>query len=253
MALDGADAARAGGLANIRAERADEVLSFLVDDGRAMRLRRPAAYISTELALELFTRVRDQIAASEAERPWLTGVTSLALARALAVPEPKLVRVLAAFVEDGAIAYRNGYYASPDFVPRLTAEQKAFFESLFAGGEASSNVPLDFERVREAFRGSRVSDVAVAFETLVESRALVRIGDAVYRAEQIARIRGLLESTLRREKQITMSAFRELIGSSRKYAVPLLEWFDATGVTVRSGDVRFLRSTAPRASGISSV
>jgi selenocysteine-specific elongation factor len=78
------------------------------------------------------------------------------------------------------------------------------------------------------------------------SGALVRIGDAVYREAQIARIRAALEATLRRDKQITVSTFRELAGISRKYAVPLMEWFDATGVTVRSGDVRYLRAKAAK-------
>jgi hypothetical protein len=46
-----------------------------------------------------------------------------------------------------------------------------------------------------------------------------------------------------------MARFRDLIGTSRKYAVPLLEWFDAVGITIRSGDVRTLRgeSVSPRA------
>jgi selenocysteine-specific elongation factor len=40
---------------------------------------------------------------------------------------------------------------------------------------------------------------------------------------------------------ITVSAFRERLGTSRKYALPLLEWFDLRGVTRRRGDVRVLR------------
>ncbi|MGZ5299941.1 MAG: SelB domain-containing protein, partial [Actinomycetota bacterium] len=40
---------------------------------------------------------------------------------------------------------------------------------------------------------------------------------------------------------ITVSALRESLGTSRKYAVPLLEWFDQRGVTRREGDVRFPR------------
>jgi selenocysteine-specific elongation factor len=42
---------------------------------------------------------------------------------------------------------------------------------------------------------------------------------------------------------ITVSAFREALGTSRKYAVPLLEWFDQRGVTRREGDLRFPRSS----------
>jgi selenocysteine-specific elongation factor len=40
---------------------------------------------------------------------------------------------------------------------------------------------------------------------------------------------------------ITVSAFREALGTSRKYAVPFLEWFDQRGVTRREGDLRVLR------------
>ena len=39
----------------------------------------------------------------------------------------------------------------------------------------------------------------------------------------------------------TVSALREAFGTSRKYAVPLAEWLDRTGVTRRDGDLRFPR------------
>jgi selenocysteine-specific elongation factor len=39
-----------------------------------------------------------------------------------------------------------------------------------------------------------------------------------------------------------MADFRNLLGTSRKYAVPLLEWFDARGITIRTGDYRVLRT-----------
>jgi selenocysteine-specific elongation factor len=45
---------------------------------------------------------------------------------------------------------------------------------------------------------------------------------------------------------ITVSALREELGTSRKYAVPLAEWLDRHGVTRREGDLRFPRD-APRA------
>ena len=40
---------------------------------------------------------------------------------------------------------------------------------------------------------------------------------------------------------ITVSALREALGTSRKYAVPLVEWMDAQGLTRREGDLRHLR------------
>ena len=40
---------------------------------------------------------------------------------------------------------------------------------------------------------------------------------------------------------VTVSAFREALGTTRKYALPLLEYFDQRGVTRRQGDVRVVR------------
>jgi hypothetical protein len=35
---------------------------------------------------------------------------------------------------------------------------------------------------------------------------------------------------------------RDRLGISRKYLIPLLEWADGRGITVRVGDVRHLRN-----------
>jgi selenocysteine-specific elongation factor len=40
---------------------------------------------------------------------------------------------------------------------------------------------------------------------------------------------------------VTVSAFREAIGTTRKYALPLLEYFDQRGITRREGDVRVMK------------
>ena len=37
---------------------------------------------------------------------------------------------------------------------------------------------------------------------------------------------------------MTMGDFKDMAGVSRKYAVPLLEYFDRRGITARAGDVR---------------
>jgi selenocysteine-specific elongation factor len=44
---------------------------------------------------------------------------------------------------------------------------------------------------------------------------------------------------------VTVSRFREALGTTRKYAVPLLEHFDRQGLTRRQGDVRTLIGSGP--------
>jgi selenocysteine-specific elongation factor len=45
------------------------------------------------------------------------------------------------------------------------------------------------------------------------------------------------------KKEIRVSEFRDLINASRKYALPLLIYFDTKGVTIKRGDVRVLGTT----------
>jgi selenocysteine-specific elongation factor len=94
----------------------------------------------------------------------------------------------------------------------------------------------------------RAAGVAPAvLDTAVRSGALVRISsELVFTRELVERA-----GTIVREagaNGITLSALRERLGTSRKYAVPLAEHLDRTGVTRRSGDLRFPRG-ATSASG----
>ncbi|SVC48594.1 uncharacterized protein METZ01_LOCUS301448, partial [marine metagenome] len=50
-----------------------------------------------------------------------------------------------------------------------------------------------------------------------------------------------LRQQLQQQGEITVSEFRELIGSNRRYALALLNRFDGEGFTVRRGDLRALR------------
>jgi selenocysteine-specific elongation factor len=79
-------------------------------------------------------------------------------------------------------------------------------------------------------------------DAAIRAGALVRIGP------DLVLTRELVESAIDAVREagtagITVSAIRERLGTTRKYAVPLLEHLDRTGVTRRSGDLRFARGT----------
>jgi selenocysteine-specific elongation factor len=61
-------------------------------------------------------------------------------------------------------------------------------------------------------------------------------------AGSIDQLRTTLKKFLTEKGEMTAAAFRDLIGSSRKYTIPLLEYFDREGMTIRIGDIRKLKS-----------
>ena len=79
------------------------------------------------------------------------------------------------------------------------------------------------------------------------AKTLEREGELVFISRDIAYPSDVWQDIERRVAQqidaagpVTVAQVRDLLGASRKYAVPLLEKLDATGVTRRKGDVREL-------------
>ena len=50
-----------------------------------------------------------------------------------------------------------------------------------------------------------------------------------------------LVTFLKKNESITTPEFKDMIGISRKYVIPLIEYFDAIHLTIRVGDTRQLR------------
>ena len=74
-----------------------------------------------------------------------------------------------------------------------------------------------------------------------EGAAVKVKSDIFYSPEALAGIEELLTGYLREKGEISPSEFREITGLSRKFMIPVLEYFDAQKVTIRLGDKRVLR------------
>ena len=79
--------------------------------------------------------------------------------------------------------------------------------------------------------------------SLVESGHLVRIDGFFLTPSLAAEARRRVRAAIEAEGPKTVAEIRDLLGTSRKYAVPLCEWLDRTGATRRQGDVRALGPT----------
>jgi selenocysteine-specific elongation factor len=80
------------------------------------------------------------------------------------------------------------------------------------------------------------------FQVLVETRKLVRVKESLYfHTQALDAIQDKLVAMLRERKEIGPGDIKDLLGISRKYAIPLLEFFDSRRVTTRVGERRVLR------------
>jgi selenocysteine-specific elongation factor len=98
--------------------------------------------------------------------------------------------------------------------------------------------------VKEVAAELRVSEneLKPVLQLLTKEGALIKVKEDLYFPRQA--MEGLEQKTiafLQQNKELTPPQFKEISQVSRKFAIPLLEYFDGKKLTMRIGDKRVLR------------
>jgi len=85
-------------------------------------------------------------------------------------------------------------------------------------------------------------DAKDLLKLLADEGRTVRITDSLHLDKDVVEtLKADLKKFLEKHKEITMAEFRDLARTSRKFAVPFMEYFDSQKLTQRVGDKRVLR------------
>jgi selenocysteine-specific elongation factor len=167
------------------------------------------------------------------------GVVTSALRRLGIRPDAELAMELLGSADERGIVIRSGSTVrSPSHEVRASSTSPEVARVLTAiGGRDATSPPTIPELVERGIPRAAI-DAAVA------SGEAVRVApDLVFSATTIEQARRVaLEAG---PEGITVSAFRQALGTSRKFALPILAWFDLRGITRRDGDRRIARDAAP--------
>jgi selenocysteine-specific elongation factor len=123
------------------------------------------------------------------------------------------------------------------------AELSKRIEQLYlaAGVEAPS---LDEAMTKAGVAAAQRAQARKLLQLLIDGRKLVRIqGEMFMHAQVVEDLKAKLRNYASQhepERLIDVAAFKDLAGVSRKYAIPLLEFFDREQVTRRAGDKRLI-------------
>jgi selenocysteine-specific elongation factor len=87
--------------------------------------------------------------------------------------------------------------------------------------------------------GGNLTQLQTIMGALQGTGEILRLeGDIFFTRTQVDRAREQLARFAQSNQEISVSQFREMLGTTRKYALVLLGYFDQTGVTERIGDTR---------------
>ena len=101
--------------------------------------------------------------------------------------------------------------------------------------------PPSIKELMEKFAGQRSLAESV-INVMLKEGSLVKINEDLYfHKEVLTRLREDYKSLLVRDGKATPASMKELTSLSRKFIIPLMEYFDITKLTIRAGDHRILR------------
>lgn len=180
--------------------------------------------------------VAEQLEAFYRQFPLRQGPAKEEVRRKLGIAGKEFTALLAATEAAGGLIVVRDRVALPDRTIQFSAGQARIVEGIIqATTEAGCN-PLTIGELKDRFKGKETEELIVC---LTEQGRVVRVGDEMIISEPV------LEEAARRTREflkangkISVSDFRDLLGTTRKFALPLLEWMDEQKITRRAGDER---------------
>src|SRR5262249_25957872 len=137
--------------------------------------------------------------------------------------------------------------ARADFKPKLSVNQRKLMQRVVDSHREAAFQPPDPNSFANQAGGNAAS-LGDIFEVAVAEGSLVRVSDAIFlHADAAEEMRRRVRQKLAESGPgLTVAEIRDLLGTTRKYAVPLCEYLDRTGITQRLGDLRVLAENSPK-------
>ncbi len=243
---------------NALASNANIALEGLVESvaalgGETLSAQDHTRAFSAAAIAALEARLLDSVAANHARDPSLLGIERSRLVRQATpqLPEAASRALVERLIERGALEAQGPFVARPGHRASLGEDDEALWQRLAPQIAAA---PFQPPRVRDLAASSGLGEGS-GKDVLDEARirevlsACARLGrlyqvrrDHFYLAATVAEMAAIVTALEREHGRIRAADFRDRIGTGRKLAIHVLEFFDKVGFTRRIGGERVVRN-----------
>lgn len=236
-----ADAAELAVRAKIPRSRTQEILQQLAADGHTVPLAAGRVIHQAALAAGQ-DQLAEKLKRFHAANPDSPGMTLDAIRQELPFDRPVLDAIVSAMKKTGKLRETNQRLALAEHRISLADEDSRALDAVDAAFRERMMNPPSMEEAAAAAKLAPPA-AAKAVQRLLEQGRLVRIApDILFHREAVDAAREKLVAFLRKEGKLESVQFKYLLDTSRKYAIPLLDYFDRVGVTRRAGYTRLLKT-----------
>ena len=228
-------------------EHAAGVLERLDSDATTVRFGDGASAL--RLHHDVYAALRDTVIDSvrryHQETPLETAVPVPVLVQRLHYLErPVVLGIVQRLLDEQAITGDDRSVALAGFEPVLTRTQRRLRDEVVSTFRTAGLAPPGVADLSKALDVDE-EQLRPIVELCVNQGHLMRLGNGMFlHADGEARARELIGAELCQGEALTVSEIKNILGVSRKYAVPICEHLDRIGFTRRVADRRVLGSAA---------
>ncbi|MBM4310809.1 MAG: selenocysteine-specific translation elongation factor [Deltaproteobacteria bacterium] len=214
--------------------------------GITLVAKKPQFFAMPGILDELCGAALAQLKAFHESSPLVPGMRRQELLDRLApgIDQRLFQRVLDMLAESGAMRVQQEFLSLPAHRPALQQGQQKTRDTVVRLYTAGGRMPPTRREVLES-SGVREKELAEILQLLVREGALVRLNDDLYyTAESMRDLSELAALFMQQHGELTIQGFKDQTGLTRKFLIPLFEYFDRIRLTMRMGDKRIPRKTA---------
>ncbi|MDR0477775.1 MAG: selenocysteine-specific translation elongation factor [Desulfobulbaceae bacterium] len=201
-------------------------------------------YLHAEVAAALMAELEQRLGDWHAAWPLLPGMAKEELRQAFGARVDGRVfqYCLQTLVNKGVVAQEEAIVRLAGHEVRLTVDESQLRHDMRAWYRDKGLFTPTLRETQEQFTAYPEKRLREVLELLLRDGELVKISENLFYDKDV--LAGLTERVvahIREHGEIDAPAFKELSGLTRKFSIPILEYFDRVKLTIRLGDKRVLR------------
>lgn len=238
------------GLSGLSAKRLDKVLETLRNAHTIVRFDPSENRMAHADFFDMVKRkVVERLAAFHREQPLREGISKQELRSSVPGGDKLFKAAMEGLVGKGNVVDQGDTVRESSHRVQLKDEEKGLKDRILKIIVDGKNQPPVLKEILSE-TASENKQVRSLLNILEKEGKVIRVKEDIYfSAGFINQTKDKMEEFIKREGGLTPSQFHEITGSSRKYNIPLLEYFDRQRFTMRIGDQRVLRGSGTSGEG----
>ena len=197
-------------------------------------------YISTTTSTQIKEKMLNTLSKYHKENPLAYGMEKLELFKQIDVIGPIGNWILDTLKNSRKIKIQGDRISLYDFQPELTDKQEETLNKLENELLKGGFNPPSYE---ELFSNISIpeDELQRLITLLVNQRQIIIFEkNIIFHKDIVNKGKKLIKGLLKKKGNATVSELKDVLGTSRKWAIPLLNYYDKIGLTMRVGDLRRL-------------